>query len=79
MKTTIELPDETLRKAKVLAAEQQTTLKEVISAALDRFLESSRAESEEVRKADLARLLSEMRAANTEPMKPLSREEAHGR
>jgi predicted transcriptional regulator len=79
MKTTIELPDETFRKAKVLAAERRTTLKEVVTEALDRFLESSGGNTEKTRKANLKRLLADMQAANIEPMVPLSREEAHDR
>jgi len=79
MKTTIELPDETFRKAKVLAAERRTTLKEVVTEALDRFLESSGGNTERTRKANLKRLLADMQAANTAPMVPLSREEAHDR
>ncbi len=79
MKTTIELPDEILQKAKVFAAEQRTTLKALMTRALERFIESSGGAAEKKRKAKLKRLLAEMQAANTEPMQPLSREEAHGR
>jgi predicted transcriptional regulator len=79
MKTTIELPDETFEKAKVLAAEQHTTLKEIVTRALERFLKVSGAGAEKTRKANLKRLLAEMQAANTEPMQPLSREESHDR
>lgn len=79
MKTTIDLPDDTLQKAKVLAAEQRTTLKELMTQALERLLESSAGNSGKYRKANLKRLLAEMQAANTEPMQPLSREETHDR
>ncbi|MCC6881346.1 MAG: hypothetical protein WBE58_12890 [Verrucomicrobiales bacterium] len=76
MKTTIELPDETFQKTKVLAAEQRTTLKEIVPRALERCLEVSGGGAEKTRKANLKRLLAEMQATNTEPMQPLSRKEA---
>lgn len=79
MKTTIELPDEIFRKAKVAAAERHTTLKDLMTEALDRFLSSSEVDSAKNRKATLTRLLGEMKASNTEPMRPLSREQTHDR
>ena len=79
MKTTIELPDETLRRAKVFAAERDTTLKELITDALERFLETPSRSRERTRKAALKRLLAEMQASNAGPMKPLTRDQIHDR
>lgn len=79
MKTTIELPDETLRRAKVLAAEQRTTLKEIFTRALEKYMEMPPESEEKTRKATLKRLLKEMQATNTSPMQPLKREEVHDR
>lgn len=79
MKTTIELPDETFRRAKVAAAERHTTLKEIITSALERYLETPSLAQEQQRQADLKRLLGQMQASNSEAIKPLKREEVHDR
>jgi predicted transcriptional regulator len=79
MKTTIELPDATFRKAKVIAAERHTTLKEIVTQALESFLRTPPRAEEKARKATLKRLLKEMQATNSEPMKPLTREQIHDR
>lgn len=79
MKTTIELPDTVLRKAKILAAERDTTLKDLVTQALERFIESPVEAEEKKRRASMKKLLRAMRATNREPMKPLQREEIHDR
>lgn len=79
MKTTIELPDEIFRKAKVAAAEQHTTLKELITQALENHLGKPSPSEEKKRQTALKRLLKQMQATNTEPMRPLKREEIHDR
>lgn len=79
MKTTIELPDETFRKAKIAAAERQSTLKEVITQALETYLAKPSPAEEKQRQSDLKRLLQQMQASNTEAMEPLDREEIHAR
>lgn len=76
MKTTIELPDDILRRAKVAAAERDTSLKDLFTQALERFLAPV---SKEDNEATLRQLLEKMKASNSEPMKPLSREELHER
>lgn len=45
MRTTIDLPDETFRRLKVLAAERGVTLKQIFRDALDHELSRSRLES----------------------------------
>lgn len=79
MKTTIELPDDLFLKAKLLAAERRTTLKEIMVRALQMFTTSPAEDDEKKRKATLKRLLKAMQASNTEPMVPLKREEIYDR
>ncbi|MCP5540688.1 MAG: hypothetical protein H7A52_11170 [Akkermansiaceae bacterium] len=79
MKTTIDLPDEILLKAKVLAAERRTTLKDLMIQGLRLVTQSPAPSGEKQRKAKLRRLLKAMKASNTEPMAPLKREELHDR
>lgn len=79
MKTTIELPDELFLKAKILAAERRTTLKEVLVQALQRFMQHPPEAEETQRKATMKKLLKGMRASNTEPMVPLKRGAIHDR
>lgn len=79
MKTTIELPDEIFFKAKLLAAQRRTTLKEIMVQALQMFTTSPTGEDDRKRKATLKRLLKSMQASNTEPMVPLKRVEIYDR
>jgi hypothetical protein len=73
MKTTIDLPEELLHRAKVAAAQRKTTLKELVQAGLDLMLQSESNPSE--RQEALARLEKGLRLRG----KPLSRERAHER
>lgn len=77
MKTTIDLPDDIFLKAKIFAAEQRTTLKDVLVQALQRFMQTPPEAEAKKRKADLKKLLKAMQASNTEPMVPLTREEIY--
>ena len=79
MKTTIDFPDELLHRAKVMAAEQRTTLRDLMVRALEQVTEASSAEQEKGRKARFRRLIKAMKASNSEPMRPLKREELHDR
>lgn len=79
MKTTIELPDDILLQAKTFAAKRQTSLKDLFVMALQRFMQAPSEGDEKKRKADMKRLLLAMRASNTEPMRPLVREEIYDR
>jgi hypothetical protein len=73
VKTTIDLPDELLHRAKVAAAQRKTTLKELVQAGLDWVL---RAEAEPPRRAEaLARLGKGLRLGG----RPLTRAQAHER
>lgn len=80
MKTTIDFPDELLHRAKVIAAQRRTTLRDLVVQGLDVVtseIDTERKEKE--RKAEIKRLLNAMRASNTEPMQPLTREEIYDR
>jgi hypothetical protein len=74
MKTTIDLPDEILHRAKVVAAERRTTLKALILAGLDQVL-CSITQAPDVQAAALDRLHKGLRLAG----KPLTRDQAHER
>ncbi len=73
MKTTIDLPDEILHRAKVAAAQRRTTLKELVLAGLEHVLNPV-AESPN-RQAALTRLQTGLRLCGT----PLTRNQAHER
>lgn len=73
MKTTIDLPEEILHRAKVLAAQRRTTLKELVIGGLDWVMRSDVESSE--RQAALVRLRKGLRLGG----KPLSRSLVHER
>lgn len=73
MKTTIDLPDEILHRAKIVAAQRRTTLKELVLSGLDHVLGLS-AEQQGQEQAIL-RLRKGMSLGG----KPLAREEIHAR
>lgn len=79
MKTTIDLPDEILVKAKVYAAEQRTTLRDLVVRGLKLVTEAQEPDDEKQRKAAIKRLVEGMRASNAEPMVPLKRVEIYDR
>jgi len=74
MKTTIDLPDGILHRAKVAAAERRTTLKALIVAGLDQVLRSI-TQAPEAQAAALDRLHKGLPLAG----KPLTRDQAHER
>jgi hypothetical protein len=79
MKTTIDLPDDLLTKAKIVAATRRTTLRELVLQGLKLVTEAPAEDERQQREAELRDLLKAMRASNTEPMVPLTREEIHER
>jgi predicted transcriptional regulator len=79
MKTTIDLPDDLLHRAKIVAAQRKTTLKEIVVQGISHVIENASSESEIQRKAALKRLLRKIRADNSKPMVPLRREEIYDR
>lgn len=80
MKTTIDFPDDLLHRAKILAAERRTTLRELVVAGLEKMTSGEDDEAKEKeRKKKIKCLLKAKRATNTEPMQPLAREEIYDR
>jgi hypothetical protein len=73
MKTTIDLPDDLLHRAKVAAAQRKTTLKELVLTGLDWVLRSETETAD--RSAALARLQKGLRLGG----QPLTRDQAHER
>lgn len=73
MKTTIDLPEELLHRAKVAAAERKTTLKELVQAGLDWVLQSG--PGSQNRQSALMRVQKGLRLGG----RPLSRRQAHER
>ena len=78
MRTTLEIPDELFKKAKLQAVHEGVALKDVITRALER--EFAPTVSGEARKARAKRLFSALdKARNTRPVGRLTREEIHDR
>jgi hypothetical protein len=73
MKTTIDLPDEVLHRAKIVAAQRRTTLKELVLSGLDLVLKLDTDAA--ARQAALARLRQGLHLGG----QPLTREQAHER
>lgn len=79
MKTTIDVPDEMLTKAKIVAATRRTTLRALVLEGLQLVTETPPENQRKQREAELRRLVEAMRAQNTEAMVPLTREELYER
>jgi hypothetical protein len=79
MRTTIDVPDELLHRAKIVAAQRKTTLKELVLFGLDYATRHPIPDTEAERKTTVKRLLQGMQAANAAPMVPLKREEIYER
>ena len=73
MKTTIDLPDEVLHRAKIVAAQRRTTLKDLFLSGLELVMKSDA--EEPVRQAALTRLREGLHLGG----KPLTREQIHER
>lgn len=73
MKTTIDLPEDLLHRAKIVAAQRKTTLKELVQTGLDWVLRTEAALPD--REAALAHLRKGLHLGG----KPLTREQAHER
>lgn len=80
MKTTIDLPDEVMRRAKITAIQRKTTLKDLICKSLLREIESPQADSndaESQRKKRASALLDSLDAIQiATPIGRFDREEA---
>jgi hypothetical protein len=73
MKTTIDLPDELLHRAKVAAAQRRTTLKDLIQTGLHMVLRL------EVEVSSRQRALDRLQQGLRLGGKPLTRDQAHER
>jgi len=73
MKTTIDLPEDILHRAKIVAAQRRTTLKELVLSGLDHVLGIST--EHQGQEHAIARLRKGMNLRAT----PLAREEIHAR
>jgi hypothetical protein len=73
MKTTIDLPDDLLHRAKVVAAQRKTTLKELVQTGLDWVLRS------EAGSGDLPAAVGRLQKGLRLGGKPLSRDRTHER
>lgn len=74
MKTTLDLPDELMHRAKIVAAQRRTTLRQLFMSGLELVLAAD-AEATPNREAALARLRRGLSLGG----QPLSREQAHAR
>ncbi len=79
MKTTIDLPEEVLKAAKVHAAQNQTTLKELVLKGLRLVTGNDEKINEKERQKKIKKLFKKMVASNTEPMDLGTREERYDR
>lgn len=80
MKTTIDVPDEVLHRAKVLAAQRRMTLRELFLQGLNVALRDEATDpAAEKRKDRLALIAALSRGRNTEPIGKFDREECHDR
>lgn len=79
MRTTIEIPNELFKRAKLRAVHEGLPLKEIINRALERDLASS-PEDTAARRSRADRLFAALdQARNTQPVGRLNREELHDR
>lgn len=80
MKTTIDLPDAILHRAKITAAQRKTTLKELIIQGLDYATRTAPANEDQQRREKAARLIAALsRGRNTAPVGRLNRDEIYDR
>lgn len=78
MKTTIDLPDDVLTRAKVYAAQHHTSLKELVTEGLRRVTAPHASDSEQ--RARAARLIAALQDLGLEgPVVPLKRDEIYDR
>lgn len=80
MKTTIDLPEDLLHRAKITAAQRKTTLKELVLQGLEYATRHEMPDPEAERKERAAKLIAALSVGrNTEPIGRLNREEIYDR
>jgi hypothetical protein len=75
MRTTIDLPDPLLERAKISAAKQQTTMRDLVIRGLETVLNQSTAAEPAATRSALQRLRKGYALGN----QPLSRDQTHAR
>lgn len=80
MKTTIDLPESLLHRAKVVAAQRKTTLKHLVQQGLEYVTTHQLPDPDAERKARAQKLIQLLsRGRNTKPVGRLNREEIYDR
>jgi hypothetical protein len=80
MKTTIDLPEEILHRAKIVAAQRKTTLKDLVITGLIHTLDTPPEQVEIQRRERAGRLIAALsKGRNTEPVGPLNRDDLYDR
>ena len=79
MRTTLDIPDQLFKKAKLKAVHEGMALKDIVTRALERDLASSVSDTD-TRRARADRLFAALdQARNTQPVGRLSRDEIYDR
>ena len=80
MKTTIDLPDDLLHRARITAAQRKTTLRELVIQGLEHSTRAPLEDADTEHKERAARLIAALsRGRNAEPVGRLNRAEIHDR
>lgn len=82
MKTTLDLPDDVLTLAKIYAAQNRTTLKDVVTEGLRRVITSPAPDAATEQRARAERLIASLQTlglGQDGPIQPLTREEIYDR
>lgn len=79
MRTPIDIPEDLLHRAKVVAAQRKQTLKELVLQGLDYVTRHPVRDVGTERQVALRALLKKMEAHNTKPMEPLERKDLYER
>lgn len=80
VKTTIDFPEEILHRAKIVAAQRKSTLRELVISGLTHTLDTPPKHEDAVRRKRAARLIAALsKGRNTDPIGLLNRDELHDR
>ena len=80
MKTTIDIPEEILHRAKIVAAQRKTTLRDLFISGLSHTLATPPKDEDARRRERATRLIAALsKGRNTEPIGLLNRDEFHDR
>jgi hypothetical protein len=80
MKTTIDFPEEILHRAKIVAAQRKTTLRELLITGLTHTLNNPPKDEDFRRRERASRLIAALgKGRNADSIGPLNRDELHDR